>query len=245
LFCNPVFGLASQGRSNRTLEPGLDERCAMYLPLLFKEGFSCLVIGGGKVAARKVETLLEFSCSITVISPDIDDVISDAVSCKSVAWIRRDYAPGDCDGFQLIIAATASREVNSAVSVEARSLRVPVNVVDDPELSTVIFPAVWRAGSLLLAVSTEGVAPFMTVAIRDRLASHASQMGKWVEIGGRFREAVRRSVTTEEQKMRLYARFVDATRPDRFLDPPASAALSDWLSWLDQIERANSHEHLE
>ncbi len=132
----------------------------MFFPLLLRDGFSCLVVGGGNVASRKIEMLLQIPCSLTVIAPGLIDAVAEVVRFKSVRWLKRGYAPGDCEGFQLVIAATPRRDVNRKVFDEAKRLRIPVNVVDDPEISTVIFPAVWRSGSLLLAVSTEGVAPF-------------------------------------------------------------------------------------
>lgn len=214
----------------------------MFLPLLIKEGFSCLVIGGGRVAARKVEMLLQIPCSLTIVSPEIADVIAEAVMHGAVTWIRREYAPGDCGRFQLVIAATPKREVNREVSREAGRLGIPVNVVDDPELSTVIFPAMWRDGSLLVAVSTEGVAPFISQAIRDMLAGQVARLGKWVEVGGRFREAVRSSVTDEEQKRRLYQRFLDVARPEQIKDIPGGTDLGDWLAWLNRIEKERADE---
>ena len=208
----------------------------MFFPLLLKEGFSCLIVGGGNVASRKIEMLVQIPCSLTVIAPRLTDAVSEAVKRKRARWLERRYAPGDCEGFQLVIAATSRREVNRQVFEEAKKLQVPVNVVDDPEISTVIFPAVWRSGPLLLAVSTEGIAPFLSVEIRDRLADYALHMGRWVEIGGRFREVVRKAIQDEDEKNQLYRRFLDACQPDRLAAPPTSADLSDWLSWLDHLE---------
>ena len=207
----------------------------MFLPLLFKDGMPCLIVGGGQVASRKVETLAEMSCSITVVAPYITDLIAQAAQRETVRWLEREYVLGDCKGFQLAIAATPRREVNRQVSDEARGLGIPVNVVDDRELSTVIFPAVWREGPLLLAVSTEGVAPFMAVAIRNRLARYAGRMGRWVEIGGRFREVVRNEIKDPAERRKLYKRFLDAGQPSDFGSSPDSTRLSDWLSWLNHI----------
>jgi uroporphyrin-III C-methyltransferase/precorrin-2 dehydrogenase/sirohydrochlorin ferrochelatase len=212
----------------------------VFLPLLIKDGFSCLIIGGGRVASRKIEMLLQIPCSLTIVAPQIADMIAEAVKRKSATWVQREYAPGDCEGFQLIIAATPKREVNRQVFSEAKRLGIPVNVVDDPELSTVIFPAIWRDGSLLVSVSTEGSAPFMSQAIRDMLAGWLSQLGKWVKAGGRFRQAVRSSVTDEEQKRHLYERFLEAVRHKRLEDAPGGTDLRDWLAWLNRIEKERS-----
>jgi uroporphyrin-III C-methyltransferase/precorrin-2 dehydrogenase/sirohydrochlorin ferrochelatase len=212
----------------------------MYLPLLFKEGVSCLLVGGGQVASRKVETLLAMPCKVTVVAPHISDFIAEQARKGSMRWQEREYVRGDCRGFQLIVAATPVREVNRGVSEEARELGIPVNVVDDPELSTVIFPAVWRDKSLLLAVSTEGVAPFMAAEIRTRLARSAQGMGKWVDIGGRFRDVVRREIKDPDEKEKLYRRFLDAGEPEVIQDPPGSTRLHEWLLWLDDIRKRRS-----
>ena len=209
----------------------------MYLPLLFKEGLRCLIIGGGEVASRKIENLLEMPCDITVIAPDISDFVAQEVRHGSVTWLEREYVQGDCRGFQLVVAATPVREVNRLVSEEAGDLGIPVNVVDDPELSTVIFPAVWRDQCLLVAVSTEGVAPFLAAEIRTRLAQYAQGMGRWVELGGRFREAVRREIQDADEKRKLYKKFLAAGPLEESEIPPDSARLSDWLSWLDNTKK--------
>jgi siroheme synthase-like protein len=210
----------------------------MYLPLLFKEGLSCLIVGGGQIASRKIEALLEIPCNITVVAPRMCDPAAEAVRKSSIRWLEREYRRGDCMGFQLIVAATPFREINRQVSEEAGELGIPINVVDDPALSTVIFPAVWRDQSLLLAVSTGGVAPFMAAEIRTRLARCAKGMGRWVEMGGRFRESVRKEIRDGEKRANLYKSFLEAGKPDELDVPPNSTRLSDWLSWLEGIRKS-------
>lgn len=209
----------------------------MYFPLLVKDNFSILVVGGGEVAARKIETLLQIHCGITIIAPQIANLIDRNVQIGSIRWIQREYAPGDCKGFQLVIAATPTREVNRKVSDEAREMGILVNVVDDPVLSTFIFPAVWRHKSLLVAVSTEGIAPFMAAEIRDRLAGHARGMGSWLKIAGDFREIVRNEVNNPKEREKFYRRFADAGPPSEDQPPPESGHLSDWLVWIDSIRK--------
>jgi siroheme synthase-like protein len=210
----------------------------MFLPLLLKDGFSCLIVGGGQVAARKAAVLLEMPCAITVIAPQIADQIYREVRTGSVRCIEREYRLGDCSGFELVIAATPVREVNRTVSDEAKKLCIPINVVDDPSLSTIIFPAVWREKSLVIAVSTEGVAPFMASKIRTRLAAYARELGEWVEIAGKFRTVVRKEIQAPVEKEKLYELFPDQ-RPHKCDDPPAEGRLNDWLSWLEKISRSN------
>lgn len=208
----------------------------MFLPLVFKSsGLRCLIVGGGEVACRKLEMLCGMDCAATVIAPQIQDGIGQRVERRTVEWMAREYQRGDCRGFQLVVAATGRSAVNRTISEEARMLGIPVNVVDDPELCTVIFPAVWRQGPLTIGVSTEGVAPYMAAAVRDRLAAQGPQLARWVETAGKFRSAVRSELSDWNEKNALYRQFVEAVRPEDPVDPPSSTTLSDWITWLEQV----------
>jgi len=208
----------------------------MYLPLFFKaEGLACLVVGGGEVAARKLVMLVKRGCALTVIAPQLAPSLQDIVNRRLARWTARKYEKGDCSGYQLVVAATEDREVNRAVFEEARALGIPVNVVDDPELCTVIFSAVWDDGPLTVAVSTGGTAPFMAAAVRDRLAAGAAGFGRWVDAAVRFREAVRLAHVGPAEKNRLYREFLDRTSPESIAGAPDSTDLSAWLSWLRRL----------
>lgn len=209
----------------------------MYLPIFFKSGFSCLIVGGGHVATRKMEVLLDLPCKITIVAPHITETIDQRVRAGAIKWLDREYLQGDCKGFELVIAATPVNEVNRSVSDEARSLCIPLNVVDDPAISTVIFPALWREKSLVVAVSTGGVAPFMAAEIRNRLAESARDMGRWVELAGVFREIVRSEITNADERGKLYKRFLQAGLPGQSCHPPESRRLADWLFWLEDVQK--------
>jgi siroheme synthase-like protein len=210
----------------------------MYLPLAFKgTGMRCLIIGGGDVACRKLEFLSAADCEVTLVAPRVNNEIQSAIATKCVRWIAREYAPGDCRGYQLVIAATERRETNQTIFEEAVSLCIPINVVDDPDLCTVIFPAVWRQGPLTISVNTEGVAPFMAAAIRDRLSVQCSSFPVWVETAAKFRAAVRSEVSNWREKNLLYRQFAEAIRSENPPNPPDSAKLCDWIAWLGKIRK--------
>ncbi len=205
----------------------------MYLPLLFRSGLACVVVGGGQVASHKIRILLESLWNVTVIAPEISDSIAAEMDRPSIRWVRRRYASGDCEDCQLVIAATPDRDVNRRVSEEAKQRNIPVNVVDDPGLSTVIFPAVWREKSLSVAVSTEGAAPFLAAEIRTRIAHYARGFGEWVEVGRRFRESVKKGIPNTAHRNALYKKFV-RKGPSRAEDSAdVGMDMDDWLAWLD------------
>jgi uroporphyrin-III C-methyltransferase/precorrin-2 dehydrogenase/sirohydrochlorin ferrochelatase len=206
----------------------------MNLPLFFKsEGLPCLVIGGGSVAARKISLLLSVSCIPTVIAPEIRDEIRAEVNAGRMTWRPRNYEEGDCRGYRLVIAATRNDEVNRTVSSEAQRLGIPVNVVDAPELCTVIFGAIWRDGPLTVTVSTAGEAPFMAAAVRDRVAGFLDGAGSWVEAAARFRAAVRREIADASERDLLYQRFAARYRAGFSRDIPRFQSLLGWLGWLE------------
>ena len=205
----------------------------MYLPLFFDaRRLPCLVVGGGKVGAHKVGLLLSAGAILTVVAPAMDDQIRTAVDRGLATWRAREFRPGDCEGFRLVVAATPLEPVNRAVSDEAKRLGIPVNVVDAPEMCTFIFGANWHDGPLTVSVSTGGRAPFMASAVRDLVAETAGGMGDWVAVAAKFRAAVRREVASPTERALLFRMFVTRSR----LGPPAypfrNETLAEWLEWL-------------
>lgn len=140
-----------------------------YPALLRIEGMSCVVIGGGRVAARKVNSLLEAGACVTVISPSLGDELVRHVQNGIVIWKQKEFESGDLAGAVLVIAATDQPAVNVAVW-EAIQPGQWVAVADRPDLSTFIVPAQVRRGRLLLTVSTEGASPGLSRRIARELA---------------------------------------------------------------------------
>ena len=138
----------------------------VYLDLTGKR---CVVIGGGEVAERKVQGLIESDAKVTVISPEATEYIHRSSEAGSLAWEPREYREGDLAGAFLAIAATDRRAVNEAIAAEATKEKVVLNVVDDPPLCTFIAPSVVRRGVVTLAVSTGGASPALARKLRESL----------------------------------------------------------------------------
>ena len=131
------------------------------------EGRPVLVVGGGTVAARKVEGLLECGARVHVVAPEIvDDIRSSAATFE-----ERPYRPGDVAGFRLVVTATDDPAVNAAVSADAESSGVWVNAADDPANCSFTLPAVLRRGDVTVAVATGGASPALSAWLRDRIAA--------------------------------------------------------------------------
>jgi precorrin-2 dehydrogenase/sirohydrochlorin ferrochelatase len=137
-----------------------------YPAFLNLKGKKTVVIGGGKVAERKILALLKAGADVTVVSPEITKRIAREKLKGRVKHISRQYRRGDSRKAFLVIAATSSQEINRRVSEDATCL---VNVVDTPSLCNFIVPSVIQRGHLTIAVSTAGISPALSKSIRKEL----------------------------------------------------------------------------
>jgi len=127
------------------------------------------VVGGGEVAARKAEALIERNADVMVVSPAACPQMGHLAATGKLRLLRREYRPEDLDEALLAIAATDDALVNSKVARDARRRRVLVNVVDDADHSDFIVPSSLKRGAMTVAVSTAGTSPALARRIRTRL----------------------------------------------------------------------------
>jgi siroheme synthase-like protein len=132
----------------------------------------CVVVGGGSVAERKVEALLESAAQVTVVSPTLTARLAAWAAEGRLTHIDRPFDSSDLVDATLVIAATADREVNAEVARVAHRGRVLVNVVDDPAAGTFNTVAAVRQGDLLLGISTGGASPAVAALVQRKLAGH-------------------------------------------------------------------------
>jgi precorrin-2 dehydrogenase / sirohydrochlorin ferrochelatase len=137
-----------------------------YMACLDVAGRRSVVVGGGTVGHEKAAGLVACGAAVTVVSPDLDD----AFAALEVEWVARRYRASDLEGAFLVIAATADREVNEAVSRDAEARGMLCNVADVPELCNFILPAVHRQGPIAVAVSTGGASPALAKRLRSEIA---------------------------------------------------------------------------
>jgi precorrin-2 dehydrogenase/sirohydrochlorin ferrochelatase len=152
-------------------EPKSDARntaeAKTYYPVFLNlRGKKSVVVGGGKIAERKILGLLRAGADITVISPRITKKIEKEKLKNNLKHINRQYRKKDLDNTFLVIAATDSLDTNKKVSEDAACL---VNVVDTPDLCNFIVPATVNRGLLSIAVSTSGISPALSRSIREEL----------------------------------------------------------------------------
>lgn len=131
----------------------------------------CVVVGGGKVAERKILSLLPTEAQIKVISPELTEKLEPLSREEKFIWIKRPYQRGDLQGAFLVIAATNDPQVQEAVFKEAEERGLPCNVVDKPEFCTFFVPSTLKRGNLLIAISTSGASPAVARRLRETLES--------------------------------------------------------------------------
>ena len=159
-----------------------------YFPIFIEiEKKKCLVVGGGKVALRKVETLLRYDAQVHVVSREICEEIRALLPPENIYEEELLPLPGDTNageqlpesscgsesplpdhftGAALVVAATGSREINHRVAQFCRERRIPVNVADAPEECTFFFPAVVKKGDISIGVNTGGKSPAVSSQVR-------------------------------------------------------------------------------
>jgi precorrin-2 dehydrogenase/sirohydrochlorin ferrochelatase len=128
-----------------------------------------VVVGAGRVATRKVRTLLAAKACVTVISPLATAAIRRLAQEKRMQWLRRRYRRGDLRGVQLAIAATDNPAVNQLVCAEAKRRKLLVNCIAPPVAGNFIVPSQVRRGGITLAISTGGASPALAKQLRRDL----------------------------------------------------------------------------
>lgn len=134
-----------------------------------------LIVGGGKIAARKAAKLLDDCASVTLVASKILPEIRNLSAAKMFLIKEREFKDTDIDAQDLVVAATSSKSLNTHISELCREKRISVNVVDNPDLSTVYFPAVFKKGGLSVGVATFGAAPGFAKAMKENLSDLVSE----------------------------------------------------------------------
>ena len=141
-----------------------------YYPIFLNIfGKRCVVIGGGKVALRKVKVLVEHGANVEVVSPALCPELSQLAAAKTISVLHKEYEPRDLKGALITIAATTESDTNQKVADEARRQKILVNVANSREQSDFILPSYLRRGDLTIAVSTAGRSPALARKVRTRL----------------------------------------------------------------------------
>jgi precorrin-2 dehydrogenase/sirohydrochlorin ferrochelatase len=184
----------------------------MFYPVFLNlKGKRVVVIGGGEVAERRVESLLDTGASITVISPSVTPRLASLAESQLIGLQKRPYTQGDCSGAALVLSATDDSEASVAVWNEASGAGLLVNTADEPTLCDFIMPAVVRRGELTVAISTGGTSPALASRLRQEFSKMLGpEYSRLVELLGRARLEVRERFHNGRDRKALHYRILDS-----------------------------------
>jgi uroporphyrin-III C-methyltransferase/precorrin-2 dehydrogenase/sirohydrochlorin ferrochelatase len=192
-----------------------------------------LVVGGGGVALRKVQGLVEEGARVTVVAPEVVAPLDEMAERGEIVIERRPYR-GDADhSWNLIFAATDDRETNARVFHDAEETGVWCNVADDPELCSFHLPARVRRGPLQIAIGSAGEAPFVVRRLRQLLERRfGPEWGEWLSSAARYRDAVRDLGASRDRQEALFDRFFRETVDPAGLTARVPTATEE-RAWLE------------
>lgn len=180
-----------------------------YMISLDLKNKKCLVVGGGKIAERKVRSLLECGALVYVVSPGIIPALASMAAEGLLICRRRRYKSSDLEDMFLVFGATGREEVNRQIADDCAGRNLIVNIVDDPAKCNFYVPATVRRGSLAIAVSTGGKSPLLARKIREELELvYGPQYEDFLEMLGVLREEVIKNVPDPEKKKQILESLV-------------------------------------
>ena len=194
-----------------------------YMPIsVSMTGRKCLVVGGGTVALRKVENLLDYEADVTVVAPEVHDALRYHYDRGRIAVEEREYRSPEAGDYGMVFSATDDHELNQRVYDDAAARGVLVNAADDPPRCDFIVPAVLRRDCLSVAITTEGRAPFMAghlrVVLDEVFPEHWERLMK---LASDFRVRVRERWPEDDGKRSLcFAEFLE----------------SDWKTMMSELD---------
>ncbi|EPZ48119.1 bifunctional precorrin-2 dehydrogenase/sirohydrochlorin ferrochelatase [Alicyclobacillus acidoterrestris] len=149
-----------------------------YAAFLNLRNKACVVVGGGTIATRKIQKLLQAKADVTVISPDVHPNLQGWIANGLVRHLARAYQPTDLAHATLAFAATDNRAVNASVARDAAAYGIWCNVADDAEACDFMVPAVHQHGSVQIAISTSGQSPALAKRLREALEEDLADGGR-------------------------------------------------------------------
>ena len=184
-----------------------------YLPIFIQiKTRPCLVVGGGSIAARKVALLRKAQADVTVVSPELCAELKQLNEDGLIQHIGRKFEDSDLESCVLVIAATDTRAVNERVSQLANQLRLPVNVVDNPDLCSFIMPSIIDRSPVVIAISTGGSSPVLARLIRTKLeGSIPAAYGRLATLVEGFRDKVKKAFPNVESRRGFWENILEGS----------------------------------
>jgi precorrin-2 dehydrogenase / sirohydrochlorin ferrochelatase len=179
-------------------------KISTFYPILINlKRFPCLVVGGGQVAFRKIQSLLSYNVKITVLSPKVCKPLSALIKKKKIKIIPKPYSREYIKNYKVIFSATNKREINEQVYNDCKMENKLLNVVDVPELCDFILPAVVQRGELSISVSSQGRAPFFVKEMKNKIDHiFPSYYEDIIDLAGNFRSIIMKDKKLNSPKIK-------------------------------------------
>lgn len=167
-----------------------------YFPLFLKlKDQPCLVVGAGEIAARKIELLSRAGARITVVAEEVHEHVASMQATLNLVIRQKSFAADDLTDMRIVVSATDHRACNEAVASAANQLNIPVNVVDNPDLCSFIFPAIVDRSPLIAAISSGGSSPVLARILRAKIESTIpAAYGRLAQLAEDFRLLVKQEI---------------------------------------------------
>lgn len=207
-----------------------------FLPVFLDiKNKTCLVVGGGEVAARKAMMLLRAGAQVSVVSPELNSTLNEYHEQEKIKYHPGFFQPDLLQNMTLVIAATDDRDTNRQVSAAAQQRQIPVNVVDNPALCTFIMPSIVDRSPLLIAISSGGQSPVLARLLRAQLETMIpAAYGHLAAMSGKFRERVKQHFTHSEKRRIFWEKTLQGRFSEMVLAGQDEAAQDYLLQSLQQ-----------
>ncbi|MBW1996875.1 MAG: bifunctional precorrin-2 dehydrogenase/sirohydrochlorin ferrochelatase [Deltaproteobacteria bacterium] len=183
-----------------------------YYPILIDlTGKEVLVVGGGEVAQRKVDSLLETGAIVKVVAGNLGPRLRKRLERGEIVFLGREFQEQHLDGSFMVFVATSDRNWNSRVSHLAKERGILVNAVDQPSDCSFILPSVVRRGDLLICISTSGKSPALAKKIREELETRfGEEYGLFLALMGRLRKLILNRGLDHRENRKVFYKLVDS-----------------------------------
>ncbi|SPF55563.1 precorrin-2 dehydrogenase [Candidatus Desulfosporosinus infrequens] len=174
-----------------------------YYPIFMDvEARPVLVVGGGNIAFRKVQTLMDHGAIVHIVSPKLIPELKGLINDTNCLWSEKEYSTEDIQEAILVFSCTEKEQVNARVSRDAKAHHRPVNVVDDPEKCSFIVPSIMEQGDLKIAVSTGGSSPIVARQVRAELQTYyGREMAEYLTLLKTWRNTVKLRLSPEKRSI--------------------------------------------
>ncbi|MDH7943106.1 siroheme synthase CysG [Pseudohongiella sp. SYSU M77423] len=207
-----------------------------YLPLFMNVTHRrCLLVGAGEVASRKAALLSRCGAHLVVVAPWISEEVRALAAHTELELHERPFQDGDLEEVDLVIAATDDPAVNVRVSELARQRRLPVNVVDQPDLCSFIVPAIVDRSPVVIAISTGGSSPVLTRRIKEQIEILLpAAYGRLAAMLGSWRSRVKERFESFSDRTRFWESLLSGILPDKVLQGRDDEAIELFENALKQ-----------